>query len=303
MIGGVQADVVVRPVTELPPPGATRLTEDMSIRVGGAGANAALAFVETGLPVRLMGCVGEDRLGEWMRQELTEAGLVDELAVVPGRPTGLTIALESDERDRTFLTHLGVNADWGPEMIPADALQCDNLLLCDYCVTPGLQGDAARSFLEATHRAGGRTFFDTAWDPQDFPAATRAELRDLLSRVDVFLPNEAEARAIAGEGDVHAASRALQEASGGWVVVKLGARGCLAVGPGGEELSASPPAVAVAADTTGAGDAFNAGLVTALSADRDWGAAIEAATRFATEIVSRPSHERWRPPLLDGTHD
>ncbi len=303
VIGGVQADVVVRPVTELPPPGATRLTEDMSIRVGGAGANAALAFVETGLPVRLMGCVGEDRLGEWMRQELTEAGLVDELAVVPGRPTGLTIALESDERDRTFLTHLGVNADWGPEMIPADALQCDNLLLCDYCVTPGLQGDAARSFLEATHRAGGRTFFDTAWDPQDFPAATRAELRDLLSRVDVFLPNEAEARAIAGEGDVHAASRALQEASGGWVVVKLGARGCLAVGPGGEELSASPPAVAVAADTTGAGDAFNAGLVTALSADRDWGAAIEAATRFATEIVSRPSHERWRPPLLDGTHD
>ena len=40
----------------------------MSIRVGGAGANAALAFVETGLPVRLMGCVGEDRLGEWMRR-------------------------------------------------------------------------------------------------------------------------------------------------------------------------------------------------------------------------------------------
>src|SRR6185312_13699724 len=126
---------------------------------------------------------------------------------------------------------------WGPDMIPADALECDNLLLCDYCVTPGLQGEAARSLLQATHRAGGRTFFDTAWDPQDFPAATRAELRDLLSCVDVFLPNEAEARAIAGEGDVHAAGRALQEASGGWVVVKLGARGCLAVGPGGEELS------------------------------------------------------------------
>ena len=62
-----------------------------------------------------------------------------------------------------------------------------------------------------------------------------------------------------------AAARALQRDSGGWVVVKLGARGCLAVGPGGAELSASAPAVAVAADTTGAGDAFNAGLVTALS--------------------------------------
>ncbi|MGZ4169067.1 MAG: carbohydrate kinase family protein, partial [Solirubrobacteraceae bacterium] len=212
VIGGVQADVVVRPVTELPPPGATRLTEEMNIRVGGAGANAALAFVETGLPVRLMGCVGEDRLGDWMRQELTEAGLVDELTVLPGRPTGLTIALESDERDRTFLTHLGVNADWVPDMIPADALRCDNLLLCDYCVTPGLQGDAARALLRAAHAAGGRTFFDTAWDPEDFPAATRAELRSLLAGVDVFLPNEAEACAIAGDrtGDVGAAARALQ---------------------------------------------------------------------------------------------
>jgi sugar/nucleoside kinase (ribokinase family) len=302
VIGGVQADVVVRPVTELPPPGATRLTEETSIRVGGAGANAALAFVETGLPVRLMGCVGEDHLGQWMRQELTEAGLVDELAVLPGRSTGLTVALESDERDRTFLTHLGVNADWAPEMIPGDALACDNLLLCDYCVTPGLQGEAARSLLQATRAAGGRTFFDTAWDPDDFPAATRAELRGLLPAVDVFLPNEAEARAIAGDGDVRSAARTLQGSSGGWVVVKLGARGCLAVGPDGAELSASPPAVAVAADTTGAGDAFNAGLVTALNGSGDWAAAIDAATRFATEIVSRPSHDRWRHPLLDATH-
>jgi sugar/nucleoside kinase (ribokinase family) len=304
VIGGVQADVVVRPVTELPPPGATRLTEETSIRVGGAGANAALAFVETGLPVRLMGCVGEDRLGEWMRQELTEAGVADELAVLPGRPTGLTVALESDERDRTFLTHLGVNADWGPEMIPADALECANLLLCDYCVTPGLQGEAARGLLVATRAAGGRTFFDTAWDPEDFPPARRAEVRGLLSSVDVFLPNEAEACAITGDGDVASAARALQEASsGGWVVVKLGARGCLAVGPGGSQLSAGAPALAAAGDTTGAGDAFNAGLVTALDGGGDWGAAIEAATRFATAIVSRPSHDRWRRPLVDSARD
>ena len=42
------------------------------------------------------------------------------------------------------------------------------------------------------------------------------------------------------------------------------------------------------ADTTGAGDAFNAGLVTALSAGADWPAALTAATRFATEIVEPP---------------
>jgi sugar/nucleoside kinase (ribokinase family) len=274
----------------------------MSIRVGGAGANAALALVETGLPVRLMGCVGADRLGEWMREELTEAGLVDELAVLPGRGTGLTVALESEQRDRTFLTHLGVNAEWVPEMIPDDALACENLLLCDYCVTPGLQGPAARSLLESTRAAGGRTFFDTAWDPEDFPPARCAELRELLASVDVFLPNEAEACAIAGagNGDVREAARLLQRDSGGWVVVKLGARGCLAVGPDDVELTSSAQAVPVV-DTTGAGDAFNAGLVSALSAGEDWPAALEAATHFATEIVTRPSHDRWRPPILDSS--
>ena len=44
MIGCVQADVLMSPVTELPPAGGTALTEEMSIRVGGAGANAALAL-------------------------------------------------------------------------------------------------------------------------------------------------------------------------------------------------------------------------------------------------------------------
>jgi sugar/nucleoside kinase (ribokinase family) len=302
VVGCVQADVVMSPVTELPPPGATMLTDRMRIRVGGAGANAALAFVETGLAVRLMGCVGEDQLGDWMREELAAAGLADELGVLPGQPTGLTVALESDRRDRTFLTYLGVNASWEPAMIPADALQCENLLLCDYFVAPRLQGQAARSLLEAARAAGGRTFFDTAWDPEGFPPHTRTAVRDLLSSVDVFLPNEAEACALAGAppGETLEAARALQrDCGGGWVVVKLGARGCLAVGPRGAVLSANAPEIA-AGDTTGAGDAFNAGLIHALSDGTPWPEALEAATRFASAIIARPSRGPHRPGLLDG---
>lgn len=301
VIGCVQADIVMSPVTELPPSGATLLIERMSIRVGGAGANAALAFAEVGFPVRLMGCVGEDQLGDWMREELAAAGLADELAVLAGQPTGLTLALESDRRDRTFLTHLGVNADWEPAMIPADALESENLLLCDYFVVPGLQGEAARSLLEAARAAGGRTFFDTAWDPDGFPPATRTTIQDLLASVDVFLPNEAEACVLAGvpAGPPLEAARTLQRHGGGWIVVKLGARGCLAVGPDGVEHSAPAPAVTVA-DTTGAGDAFNAGLIRALSEGAPWPAALDAATRFASMIISRPSHNRY-PPLVDGT--
>ena len=169
VIGCVQADVVMSPVTDLPSPGGTLLTDQMTVRVGGAGANAALASVEAGLDVRLIGCIGDDQLGAWMRDQLTLAGLADELVVVPGETSGLTVALESPARDRTFLTYLGVNARWEPAMIPDDALTCDNLLLCDYFVAPRCGATRRAGCSTPPALRGARTFFDTTWDPDGFP--------------------------------------------------------------------------------------------------------------------------------------
>lgn len=302
VIGGVQADLLMSPVTDLPPSGGSMLTENMSLRVGGAGANSALAFLETKMTTRLVGCVGDDHLGRWMRSQLDAVGLGRDLVISAEEPTGLTVALESPNRDRTFITYLGVNAHWDASTIPADVLACDNLLLCDYFVMPGLQGDAA-DLLATARAAGARTFFDTAWDPGGFSAATRAEVMQLLALVDVFLPNEAEARALAGatDGSPAEAARDLQAASGGWVVMKLGADGCLAVGPDAAELAVAAPAVDVA-DTTGAGDAFNAALVNAMSEGFEWPDALEAATLFASTVVARPSNDRHRLPNPERAH-
>ena len=67
VIGGTKADVVMSPVTDVPSPGSTLLTDEMTIRIRGAGANAALASVELGMSVRPVGCIGDDQLGGWMR--------------------------------------------------------------------------------------------------------------------------------------------------------------------------------------------------------------------------------------------
>jgi sugar/nucleoside kinase (ribokinase family) len=301
VIGCVQADVVISPVTDLPAPGGTLLTDQMTIRVGGAGANAALAAAELGMRVRLIGCIGTDQLGSWMRGQLAPAGLANELVVLSGGTTGLTVALESPARDRTFLTYLGVNATWPGSTIPDDALSSDNLMLCDYFVAPALRGEVARRLLETAHGHGARTFFDTAWDPQDFSSETCAEVRELLPSVDVFLPNEAEACALADRaGDAWQAARDLQAISGGWVIVKRGADGCIGAGPEGIELAIPAPAVAVA-DTTGAGDAFNAGLIDALGRGAEWPDALTAATAFASTIVSRPSDNRYGSTLAELT--
>ena len=142
-------------------------------------------------------------------------------------------------------------------------------------------------------RQGRPYFLRHQLGPDGFPSQTRAEVYELLPFVDVFLPNEVEACALAdGAGDATRAARALQSVSRGWVVVKLGPSGCCAVGPAGIE-HAVPAAAVNAADTTGAGDAFNAGLVHALAHRAGWRDALASATRFATMIISRPSDERY----------
>jgi sugar/nucleoside kinase (ribokinase family) len=299
VIGCVQVDILVTRVDDLPPPGTARFVEGMSVRAGGAGANVAFGLAEAGMPVRLIGCVGDDRFGDWMLEQLAPAGLDREIRRVGGGQTGLTVALEGPGRDRTFLTFLGVNADWSLSMIGEDALRVDNLLFCDYFCAPALQGDAARRLLSQAKAAGATTFFDTAWDPHGWTASTRDELRQVLAHVDVFLPNEAEARVLCdGARSIEEAARQLHRVSGGWVVVKLGARGCIAVGPHGRELAVSAQSVEVT-DSTGAGDAFNAGLVAALAGGQDWPEALAAATELATTIVSRPSRSRHVGPIAD----
>ncbi len=304
VIGGVQVDVVVTPVEDLPPSGGTRFVDACTIRVGGAAANAALAFAELGTAARLVGCIGNDDFGRWIVEQLAPAGLADDLGIVDGGSTGVTVACEAPGRDRTFLTYLGVNAEWGRSTIADDLLASDNLLLCDYFCMPALRGDPPRDRRAAAPPHGARTFFDTTWDVEGWPARTRQEVLELLPHVDVFLPNEAEALAIAGAADApgataRAAAVSLQATCGGWVVVKLGARGCLAAGPGGAFLTARSPAVEVV-DSTGAGDAFNAGLINALTDGLEWPEALASATRLAATIIARPSAVRHSPGAAGG---
>jgi sugar/nucleoside kinase (ribokinase family) len=291
VIGCVQVDLVLTPVDALPAAGASAFVDEMSLRVGGAGANTALALAEVGVAPRLVGAVGDDHFGRWILDRLAEFDLADDVYVDPVAPTGLTVAAEAPHRERAFLTYLGVYNSADESIVPPESLAADHVLLCDYFCAPPLRGEPTRRLLASAREHGAATYFDTAWDPEGFSPATRDELHSILPLVDVFLPNEAEACALAGVDSVAKAGRALQKRSGGWVVVKLGADGCMAFGPGGGRLQSPAPAVEPA-DTTGAGDAFNAGLLAALAAGRDWPDALVAATALASSLVARPSNHR-----------
>jgi sugar/nucleoside kinase (ribokinase family) len=103
--------------------------------------------------------------------------------------------------------------------------------------------------------------------------------------VDYFLPSFAEARALTQESTPEACARRLA-ALGPVVVVKLGAQGCLACADG--ELSRIPTFPVRPQDTTGAGDAFDAAFVFALTVGLALPDALEVANAGAALSTTRP---------------
>lgn len=301
IIGNVNVDLIVSPASVLPPPGEEWRVGSIEMRPGGAATNTALTLAKLGSPPVLVGCVGDDVLGRYLLSEIARAGVRPHITVVSGSPTGVSIAFEAPGRDRSFLTALGSLQAFARSGVPSRALAADLVLLCGYFLLPSLRDEPATRLLEAARAGGATTVFDCGWDPDGWPPQSRAEIARLLRLVDVFLPNAAEAGGLTGEADPGSAARVLQRLSAGWIVVKLGREGCLAVGPGGRELRMPAPVVEVT-DTTGAGDAFNAGLLHALRDEQDWAEILRFATRVAATVVSRPSSDRYPAPadLVDG---
>jgi argininosuccinate lyase len=291
VIGNVNVDLLV-PAVQVPPAGHERIVDAIEMRVGGAAANAALAMAALGSPPRLIGCVGDDALGRYLLDGLAAHGLGSNVRIVADARTGVSLGFEDTGRERSFLIALGSLATMSAEEIPPDAMRAASVLLCGYFTMPRLRGAPTRELLDTARGAGATTCFDPGWDPDGWPEATGDEIRRLLPGVDVFLPNELEASSLTGHADAVGAARALQELSGGWVVVKRGPDGCVAAGPDGTEHAVEAPAVRVA-DTTGAGDAFDAGLMIALSEGEPFEAALAFGTRVASSVVSRPSDDRY----------
>ena len=172
----------------------------------------------------------------------------------PSVKTGLTVIL-SRRGDRALLTHLGaitcLRADQVDRQLLATArhVHVTSYYLQD-ALRPGLPGLLA----EAQER-GLTVSLDTNWDPTE---RWNGGLAQVLDHVDVFLPNEMEARGIAGRSDRESALDQLASQVP-TVAIKLGSEGAAA--RRGDERVACPALSVDTVDTTGAGDSFDAGFI------------------------------------------
>ncbi|MER7010690.1 carbohydrate kinase family protein [Saccharopolyspora sp. NPDC000359] len=297
VVGNVNLDVLVAGAAELPPPGTEQIVPSIVLRPGGSAANTAIVLARLGRSTVLTGRVGDDGTARLLTDQLDLPGLRLDLVRVPDEPTGVTVAAEAPGRDRSFLSALGAMADLDAAAVPDDSLAARFVLLSGYFLLPALQGEDAQDLLARARRAGARTALDTGWDPAGWSAGTRAEVLRLLRGVDVFLPNADELRALRGDdrSTDEAAARGIADETGATVVVKRGALGALVARPG-QEHSAHPAPEVQVRDSTGAGDAFNAGLLHRLADGADFADAADYAVRVAATVIVRPSHDRAFTP-------
>jgi sugar/nucleoside kinase (ribokinase family) len=239
---------------------AERLVDAARLTIGGSGAIVATGASRLGLRVELCGVVGDDPFGRFLRDELERHDVdVGGLVVDPDRPTGVSVVL-ARPNDRAILTHAGTIADLRTDLIdPARLELARHVHVSSFFLQRSLAPDLSALFGRV--RAGGATTsVDPNWDPS---GQWDGGLRDLLGHTDAFLPNATEASRIAGVDELDDAVLALAERAG-VVVAKDGADGALAAH--GERLVRAAAPTIDALDTTGAGDAFDAGYLASMLA-------------------------------------
>lgn len=263
-VGNINVDVSFF-VEGMPEPDDETFARDFAIFQGGSAANFAVGAARLGLRTGILGCVGADPLGrEALKLLRVENVSTDFVRVSKRRRTGTVCVLVERSGVRRMIAYRGANEELNA-LVRGEIPQAKFVQLCN--VSRGVLG----AVLRGKGKRKGKIILD--------PGGGSKDLRiENLRGVDLLLVNELECKNLTGadyEGGSEILSRHV-----GTVVVKLGGRGAFI--KDGEDKAYQEAFPAKVVDTTGAGDAFNAGFVAALCNGKSgkdcllWGNAVAA---------------------------
>lgn len=273
VFGSCNMDLVAY-VGTAPKRGETVLGREFCTVPGGKGANQAIAAALAGASARMIGAVGEDEFGAQLRANLRECEVDTRgLRSVAGH-SGTAHIVVDDEGGNSIVVVPAANSTVdrlapGDEDLIADS---HSLLLQLEIPLTGVEAAAA-----VARRHGVKVVLT--------PAPVIELPSQLLSQVDLLVPNEVEAAVLSGEGEPRRALAVLLKQVPE-VVITLGSQGALYGNRSGEVLEV--PAFPVrAVDTTAAGDTFAGVLATALGSGVRISEALRRASAAAALSVQR----------------
>jgi sugar/nucleoside kinase (ribokinase family) len=275
--GIVVADFVCAPVSHVPHAGGLVMTDAISPTVGGCASNVAVDLARLGRRALVVGRVGDDMPGRFVREELRGAGVeTAHLVDTPGMQTSSTLVINVRDEDRRFIHAFGANGRFdGTEISDALLRDARIVYLGGFGLMPRLSADRVAEVFALARDLDIPTVLDVVVpDPQ----SCREQLERVLPWTDVFLPNIDEGQLLTGEGDALAQAAQFREAGAKTVVITCGGDGAFVAGPGSTFRVGSFPVEFV--DGTGSGDAFAAGFVSGLID----GAALEKCVELGSAL-------------------
>jgi sugar/nucleoside kinase (ribokinase family) len=285
--GTLVADLMVRPLSHWPGKGGVASVESIDVKQGGAVANTGLALERLGVPVSACAAVGNDDLGLIIKGKVGKWASHEEVRVLPTSRTTTTIVVVAEDGDRSFINAPGACEEFSLTVheIESQVARGSRALHVGYAmILPAFDGQPLLRAMRRARELGSLTSLDVTYlDSPQWP-----DLLELLPEIDVFCPSLPEASAITGESTAEGAAAGLIKAGvRKFVAVTDGPRGALVHIPG-ENPEWLQPLPVKAIDTTGAGDAFVAGVLAAWYRNLPWHEAARIGIYASSLAVSSP---------------
>ncbi len=281
VFGSFVVDLASR-ADHLPKPAETVIGSSFALGPGGKGSNQGVAAHRAGADVCMITKVGDDVFGKIALDFYRSEGMNTDLIFVDKQKESGTALIMVDETT-------------GQNQILVVAGACGNITDADIeRATPAIKSsqiillqlevnlDANWKVVDIAHKNGVQVVLNTA------PA--RKVDDEILAKVNLLTPNEVEASVLSGVevvtmDDARRAADVFQKKGVDEIVITMGAQGAY-VRSGSRDM-VIPRRNVEAIDTTGAGDAFNGGLVTALAEGKDLFAAAEFANVVGALSVTK----------------
>jgi sugar/nucleoside kinase (ribokinase family) len=282
--GDVAVDVLVQ-ISATPRIGQDAIVDHMALAPGGAAANCAVTAARLGTPVELVGVTGSDHLAHMLVEDLRRHGVSTQHLRQTDGPTAMCIDIINQDGERTFYSFRGAGAlvpfgTTSPDLIGRQ----DCLHLSGYSFQAETSKETALALMAQARQSGALISLDPSFH---FAREFVGSLSEMLVGTDFVFPNREEAQLMGGSDVPHQAADAIHVRGFKTVVVKLGHQGCyLASDRENIYIPAYPTSQVV--DTTGAGDAFCGGFLTAIL----WGMGLEEAAKVGHAAAARVIGER-----------
>ncbi len=271
-IGAHILDVLGHPVESIPPgQGSVRLAQ-IKATAAGTAAGTAVDLAKLGADVAAIGAIGQDLLGDLVIAAMQRHGIdTSGLVRKPDVQTSATILPIRPNGERPALHVPGATSRLARDDVDLARLSDARALLVGAPdALGGFVADGLAEVVSAAQTAGALIVVDVLHPgrAEDFD-----RLGPLLASADWFCPNVDQLAALTGCDDPVSAIKKVLNLGTYGVAVTLGAQGCLVAWQGSDPVHLPALPVTVV-DTTGCGDAFNAGMITGLLLG---GSAVDAA--------------------------